>query len=200
MTQSRYALSTYPVARLSDDFSSAFAWLNRHTKVDDVVLTASLEMNCLLPAYTHNDLFIPNAFLTLTPTAEILDRFLVGLRIVGADPGEVEAILRDPAYYNRFMSRLPQTDWITYLTHAEYLDRATGRLTLPESLVGRALASYRSLDTSLPGLLDRYRVDYILISAREAGLVGQDRLRQADTLREVYRNDRIAILQVRSRA
>ena len=200
VTQSRYALFTYPVARLPHDFSQAFAWLDRHSKVDDVVLTTSLQMNCLLPAYTHNDLFIPNAFHTLTPTAEILNRFLVGFRILSVNPGEVEAILRDPAYYNRFMSRPPQTDWMTYLTHAEYLDRATGRLTLPESLVGRALASYRSLDPSLPGLLDRYRVDYILISAREAGLVGQDRLRQADTLREVYRNDRIAILQVRSRA
>jgi hypothetical protein len=200
VTQSRYALFTYPVARLPVDASQAFAWLNRHSKVDDVVLTASLEMNCLLPAYTHNDLFIPNAFHTLTPTAEILDRFLVGFRILAVDPGEVEAILRDPTYYDRFVSRPPQTHWITYLTHAQYLDRTSGRLTLPEPLVGQALASYRGLTTSLPVLLERYRLDYILVSAREAGLVGRDLLRQAGALKEVYRNDSIAIFRVQPRA
>jgi hypothetical protein len=200
VTQSRYALFTYPVARLPVDASQAFAWLNRHSKVDDVVLTASLEMNCLLPAYTHNDLFIPNAFHTLTPTAEILDRFLVGFRILAVDPGEVEAILRDPTYYDRFVSRPPQTHWITYLTHAQYLDRTSGRLTLPEPLVGQALTSYRGLTASLPWLLERYRLDYILVSAREAGLVGRDLLRQAGALKEVYRNDSIAIFRVQPRA
>lgn len=198
VTQSRYALFTYSVARLPHDFSQAFTWLNRHTKVDDVVLTASLEMNCLLPAYTHNDLFIANAFHTLTPTAEILDRFLVGFRILGANPVEVEAILRDPGYYNRFMSRPPQTNWMTYLTHAEYLDRATGQFALPDSLVKRALASYRSLDPSLSHLLGRYRLDYILVSGREAGLVSRDLLRQVDTFREVYLNDSIAIFRIHS--
>lgn len=198
VTQSRYALFTYPVARLPHDFSQAFAWLNRNSKVDDVVLTASLEMNCLLPAYTHNDLFIPNAFHTLTPTAEILDRFLVGLRILSADPGQVEAILRDPTYYERFVTRPPQTHWITYLTHAEYVDRATGQFAFPDSLVRRALASYRSLDPSLPHLLGRYRLDYILVSGREAGLVSRDLLRQVDTFREVYLNDSIAIFRIHS--
>lgn len=199
VTQSRYALFTYPVARLPHDFSQAFAWLNRHSKVDDVVLTASLEMNCLLPAYTHNDLFIANAFHTLTPTAEILDRFLVGFRILGVDPGEVETILQDSSYHERFVSRPPETDWITYLTHAEYLERATGRFDLPESFVGRALASYRSLDTSLPRLLQRYRLDYILVSDREARPVDRELSRHTDAFTEVYRNDRIAIFQVQHR-
>lgn len=199
MTQSRYALFTYPVARLPYDFSQAFAWLNRHSKVDDVVLTASLEMNCLLPAYTHNDLFIANAFHTLTPTTEILDRFLVGFRILGVDPGEVETILQDSSYHERFVSRPPETDWITYLTHAEYLERATGRFTLPEPLVRQALASYRSLDTLLPQLLQRYRLDYILVSNREGRLVDGKLSYHRGEITEVYRNGRVAIFQVQHR-
>jgi len=68
-----------------------YDWLNMNTKKDEVILTLSFEENLLLPAFTHNNIFIPN-FNSSVSTKEIIERFLYAYKLFGVDWKEIEKL------------------------------------------------------------------------------------------------------------
>src|SRR4030042_89259 len=60
-----------------------FYWLNNFTPKDSVVLTASLNQNLLIPALTHNNVFLSYSQYSLASEKESFDRFYLLYKFLG---------------------------------------------------------------------------------------------------------------------
>jgi len=67
-----------------------FNWFNSHTEKDSVVITASLRDNLYIPVYTHNNVLVPRAFLSIVPAEESLERYLLANKLLGVPKERVE--------------------------------------------------------------------------------------------------------------
>ncbi len=88
-----YAILTYKDFTLSESQRELFAWLDNNTEKDTVVMTLNPENNILLPVYTHNNVFLPNALNSMTPVNETFERMLIAFKTFGVTPEYLEWLL-----------------------------------------------------------------------------------------------------------
>ena len=88
-----YSLNTYKYYTLPETTVDAFNWLDENTKVDDVVLSCSIENICLIPVHTHNNNFIPWERYSSASTDEILDRIYIAYKLFNVSPSYLEELM-----------------------------------------------------------------------------------------------------------
>jgi len=127
-----------------------FGWLNDHTRLDDVVLATSKDVNDLTPVFTQDRVFVPNGERTSASNDEIATRFLITMKLLDHSEDDIRALLAQDVFHGE-----PPIG----LTYTYFLFLGTDDWRLPESQIDAMLAQYRQLDLSAE--LTRRRVDYI---------------------------------------
>lgn len=59
----------------SSEFRAAYRWINQNVPRDAVMVTPSVRSRMLLPYFTHANVYLPMACLSLAPQEEIIDRY-----------------------------------------------------------------------------------------------------------------------------
>ena len=144
------AANTAEAHTMSSSRQQLFAWLNAHTQLDDVVLSRDKTINDLVPVQTHNRVFVPNAERTSAPDDEIAQRFLIAMKLLQHDAGDVRALLAQDVTHGE-----PPLG----LTYSYFLFLAPDRWRLSDADIDRLLSSYGAID--LRTELGRWRLDYV---------------------------------------
>lgn len=147
-----FSRNTYNVYYLPRQLLSVFEWLNKNTRTDDVVLSSSIEIIGLIPVYTHNNNFVPEATNSLAPTKEILDRLYIAYKIYDIPGGYLENLLcQDNSIVDEYFSKLSKNIvldrevfekayWSDIIFHHKYLFRKKylpKNYTLPDKMMER---------------------------------------------------------------
>lgn len=177
--QVSYAQNTYSVYTLSESQQELFDWLNQNTAQDEVVLSLSAEMILLLPAYTHNNNFIPNAIVEPVPISEIVSRRLVASKILDVSEQDI-IFLESPCAFGELLS-FERTKGKNYnyslfeeafshpLTFESYFSKES--CTVPEEYKEGVFKAYAALPEDRGALVGKYHVDYLLLNKKESETV-----------------------------
>lgn len=96
----QFARKNYQAYQIAPSRLALYDWLNENTQKDTVVLTLSFTENLMLPAFTHNNIFMPN-FTSGAETKEIVNRFLWANKLLDMNWGKIE-----PLFLNAQESKL----------------------------------------------------------------------------------------------
>ncbi len=216
------SLNTYKQQTVPETTLEALDWLDRNTKTDDVVLSASIEMTDLTPVYTRDNVFLPNAQFTTATTGEITDRIYIAYRIYNVSPSYLEFLmaqdnaLEDEYHPQIYGSHFPEdrlmyerAEWNFAYFYYKYRPSSRysiGNYTYPPELAGKEaffyippevrksmLANYTGYDTSQ--LFKKYRIDYVYYGPYERNISNID-LSKHGNLAEVWKNRDVTIYRV----
>jgi len=73
---------------ISSETEEIIHWLNKNTKIDDVVVTTDTSLSFDLPTLTHNRVFLPNSYHTYASDEEILQRIFWVYQFSGINSSE----------------------------------------------------------------------------------------------------------------
>ena len=93
ITNVAYSRNTCQYQTLPPATIDAYAWLDRNTQRDDVIVSLSIENTILIPVYTHNNVLLPYACGTTASEDEILDRLYIGYRLFNVPSSYVADLL-----------------------------------------------------------------------------------------------------------
>ncbi|HVA65686.1 MAG TPA: hypothetical protein VNK24_02025 [Elusimicrobiota bacterium] len=100
-----YAAIHYPFQGLPKNYGDALAWLDKNTPKDSEVLTINPEVDALIPAFTRDKVnaAFELAVLSDYPLLKNCERFVAGLKLLGADPKRFfdECLFHAPHYGRR---------------------------------------------------------------------------------------------------
>lgn len=200
-----FSRNTYRYYTLPNTIIEAYRWLDRNTQTDDVILSASVENINLIPVYTRDNNFIPNAVFTVASTQEILDRTYIAYKLLNVSPSYLENLMRQDnavldKYYRPFgRTGIPNTEifeevfWIPTLFHSKFFSQ--GGYEIPEEIMKGILSNYNNYTNNIDELLNRYRVDYIYYGQYERKISSVN-LTEYKQFRELYKNEDVTIYKV----
>lgn len=135
-----------------------FKWLNQNTPDNSIVVTASLVDNLYLPAHTNNQVFIPRSQVSLVPSAEQLDRFLIAQKLAGKSEAGIRLMFsKNEGLKTRKRFEFDNCAGI-YLFFRLYAGRDYYDCRVPEPVLEQILEQYRQTRPDLT----KYRADYWL--------------------------------------
>jgi len=201
--QVTFSDNTHSVYTLSGPQVELFAWLNSNTAKDEVVLSLSSEMILLVPVYTHNNNFVPNAVVEPIPIPEIIARRLIAYKIMGI-PEEEIIFLDNPCAFSelmsferakdrRYNSSLFEAAFSHLLTFEASFSRSNG-CTIPTEFKEGVLKTYAHLPEDWGQLTKRYVVDYVIVSPYEKSISLPGELE--NHARVVYRNAEFTVYKI----
>ena len=202
MWQVTFSHNTYSLYTLSNSQRELFEWLNINTAKDEVVLSLSSEMILLVPVYTHNNNFIPNAVVEPIPIPEIITRRLIASKMVGI-PQENIVFLNNACAFSEMMSferakggkynySLFEEAFSHLLTFEATFPRSKG-CTIPEEFKEEVFKTYAYLPDDWKQLTQRYVVNYIIVGPYERNISN----REIDNyVQAVYSNAEFTVYKV----
>ena len=178
--QITFSYNTYPVYTLSDSQLKLFEWLNNNTVKDEVVLSISSEMILLIPVYTHNNNFIPNAVVEPIPIPEIIARRLIGYKLLGASERDL-IFLNNPCAFSELMSferskegtydySLFEEAFSHLITFEGFFSRSK-ECTIPASYREGVMKAYAALPEGWEQVAQRYTVNYLILGPYEKSII-----------------------------
>lgn len=174
--QVTFSYNTHSVYSLSDSRLELFEWLNYNTAKDEVVLSVSSEMILLVPIYTHNNNFIPNAVVEPIPIPEIIARRLIAYKLLDVSEQDI-VFLDNPCAFGQLMSferskegtynyALFEEAFSHLLTFEATFPRRKG-CAVPQEFKEEVFKTYADLPDDKKKLLQKYAVDYVIMGASE---------------------------------
>jgi len=135
-----------------------FNWLNENTPNGSVVVTNSLKDNLYLQIYTHNNSYIPRAQISLAPTAEAEERFLIAQKMAGKTEPDIRAMFVE----NTLLKQKKRFDFDqcggVYLYFRKYINKDYYNCFVPEEVLEQILQRYQQIEPELT----KYQADYWL--------------------------------------
>lgn len=179
--QATFSYNTYSIYALPNPQVELFAWLNNNTAKDEVVLSLSSEMILLVPVYTHNNNFIPNAVVEPIPIPEIIARRLVASKMLGVSEENI-IFLNNPCAFSEMMSfertkegeynfSLFEEAFSHLLTFEASFPRSKGCI-IPKEFKEGVFKAYAALPEEWEALVGKYHVDYIVVGPYEKEIIG----------------------------
>ena len=161
------ALSKHDKYKFSKNELLLYDWLNKNTLKGSAVLTISISQNSKIPAFTHNNIYLPNGLLDDLETEEIVDRLVLAYDVFNVSN---ENFMRKLALSNKQgpSADFEDYDFNHYLFHFQfnfrkdrgYLnpdDPSLENLNFPKKIIELALSKKISKN------FKAYDYDYILI-------------------------------------
>ncbi|MBI4872176.1 MAG: hypothetical protein HY814_11490 [Candidatus Riflebacteria bacterium] len=172
-----YSTSMAAAHRLPAPQGACLDWLGSNTCAGDVVLTNSIEFNALLTAHTHCFRFVPGAISTLVPTDEGLERMFLGHRLLDVPAevvrGRLSSEARIPPGVNAG-AYCPSPEQLEEMGRYFFLGwryaRSESETTLPASVAAQFEARYRALPAKPAQWLDRFKLDWIVLTPADRRL------------------------------
>ncbi len=217
-----FSASTYQKFSLTQSQRELFVWLDRNTNMDDVVAMMSIENNILLPAYTHNNVFLADALVSPVPTNETVERILILYKLFDVQPEKLEYLSANKylntsisSYYFMYPESYESIFWSYYLFHFKFqvrldmtkeayleeieregLDSSSVKyiISMPKEFRNKVLSDYMNYSNSPHELIKRYRIDYIVVGPYEQSMSRRD-FPQAGFLK-VWSNSDFSVYQV----
>jgi len=197
--QSTYAFTMAPAYTLSESHQELFQWLNKNTQNDDVVAALNSELILLVPVYTHNNNYIPNAITESTSLKENIERRLHVYKILNTAPdqfvfledacaiktlwkNEFENVKGAQYRYDLFEPALSHL--LTFHIASEVIaDECQVKANVKESVI--------SLYNTLPRA-PKYRMDYVIVSSVEKDVLNAD-IKNIGTV--VFENEQFKVIK-----
>jgi len=199
--QVTFSYNTYSVYTLSNSQLELFEWLDHNTVKDEVVLSLSSEIILLVPVYTHNNNFIPNAVVEPIPIPEIIARRLVASKILDISEENI-IFLNNPCAFGQMMS-FEHTKEEKYnfslfeeaFSHIIAFEASFSKkgCIIPLEFKEGVLKTYAALPKEWEQLTKRYVVDYIIIGPYEKSIL---RSEINNNLEAVYSNAEFTVYKV----
>lgn len=200
--QVTFSYNTYPAYTLSTPQVELFGWLNDNTTKDEVVLSLSSEMILLVPVYTHNNNFVPNAVVEPIPISEIITRRLIAYKIIGI-PEEKIIFLDKPCAFSELMSfeRAKEGEYnyslfeegFSHLLTFEGSFSSKG-CTIPTPFKEGVQKTYAALPEEWGQLTQRYVVDYVILGPYEKSISSHREIEKHAGI--VYRNAEFTVYKI----
>lgn len=155
---------------LPKEKTQLFTYLNQNTPIDSVVLTAGLTDNLLLTVFTHNNVFIPQAYLSLATDADRSQRFLLANKLAGVPETQIAASL-SLTEENQTLKAKKRFNFDNCAGHYLYFRRFIGadyyNCSVSNTQQDILLNRYRELQPDWNVLKLNYRIDYWLFGPYE---------------------------------
>lgn len=202
--QIAFSYNTYPVYALSDSQVELFEWLNNNTIKDEVLLSISSEMILLIPVYTHNNNFIPNAVVEPIPIPEIIARRLIGYKLLDISEQDI-VFLDNPCAFGEMMSferskegsydySLFEEGFSHIITFEGVFPRSKG-CAIPASYREGIMKAYAALPEEWGQLAQRYTVNYLIVGPYEKSIISSSS--EIETYAQpVYSNSEFIVYKV----
>jgi len=200
--QVTFSYNTHPVYSLSNSQIELFEWLNDNTIRDEVVLSLDSEMILLVPVYTHNNNFIPNAVVEPIPIPEIIARRLVAYKMLGVSEDSI-IFLDNPCAFSEIMSFERSKDRIYNLSLFEEgfshfltfeASFSKSKCTIPQEFKEGVFKTYAALPEDWEQLTKRYVVNYIIVGPYEKSIISSPEIEKY--ARVVYSNAEFTVYKV----
>ena len=213
--QLSFSKKAYSVYTLPEEKIAALEWLNKNTPKDSVVVSPSIETNSLIPAYTHNNVYLPNGGVTLASTKEIIERLYFTYKLFGIKPDYLDDILTysqerevlkeencriDQCLKNRSLDFL-EKEGAWFFFHMQSVTWKVGfsgwsfKLGLAEEKKQEIVTGYREFLKTKQYLPKDMRLDYVFFGPNEKHLLGAN-LDKYSFLSPVFQNQGVKIYQV----
>jgi hypothetical protein len=194
----------YRYYTMPQNIIDAHEWLNKNTPVDSVIITPSLTSNYLLPHYTHNNVFLPNACLSIAPESEALERLYIVYKMFGISDKYLNRII-NPEFEDVIGENVEKWSFDIYETRgaiyflsdkyvAKGLDFHAGASNdsplLTQEVYARIMDGYKNFICD--DCLKKYRADYVFYGPREKNIANID-LTKNKFLQKVYDKDGVEI-------
>ena len=166
----RYFENKVSIFQLESERVEVFNWLNHNTAKESVVLTTSLIDNTYLPIYTHNNVFIPFSILSLTPTDEAEERFLLTYKAMKISEIRIRQMfnLTKDNQQLRLKKRFNFDDCGGhYLYYRQFVESDFYNCSVPREYLNQLLVQYQEIDGDLEAFRNKYRMDYWLWGPNE---------------------------------
>jgi len=95
LSQVTAAVNTARFHRIDPNNWMLFDWLQKHTRVGDVVSTTNLQLCTEIPVYTHNNVLLAEGSRTSGTNEELIERFLLANALASVPPSRVADDLRE---------------------------------------------------------------------------------------------------------
>lgn len=142
---------------LESEKKQAFDWLDQSTPKNSTVITASLKDNLYLSVYTHNQVYLPQAQLSLASTEELTTRFLQIYHLAEVPEEKIRLMFTD----NRELKAIKRFEFDDCAGHYLYFRQFNGSdyydCSIPEDTLQQILIQYELMTPQLT-----YRADYWL--------------------------------------
>ena len=202
--QIAYSNNMYHYYTLSKDKEQVLKWLNQNTKTDDVILTIDPEMIQLIPIYTHNNNYIPNAITDIVPLKEIIDRRLTAYHILSITINNFD-FLDNPCNFVKILNQPLNEKKKTIFNESAYRLAFSTRFTfsyiftqkcqIPEETKKAIYEKYDSFSKNKNELFSRYHFNYILITPFDKKIIQTDHLSDS---KKIYENENYIIYKIES--
>jgi len=222
LTHISFSANTYQRFTLSQSQSELFKWLDQNTNKDDVVAMMSIENNILLPVYTHNNVFLPDALVSSVSTNETIERLLILYKLFDVGPEKLAHLMSDKylnasisSYYFSHPDSYENIFWSYYLFHFKYQIRLdmpkdaylekiehTGLdpdsvnyiISIPEESRNIIMTNYLNYSSSPSDITGKYRIDYIVAGPHEQ-TISKRNFSQAGFL-DVWSNNDFSVYKI----
>jgi hypothetical protein len=183
---------------------NSFAWLEKNTPRDSVIMTPSLVTNFFIPFYTSNKNFLPLSCNTLAPEEEILDRLYITYRIFNVPADYLERLIdiksNETVWQDKnLIGRDVFERWgLHFLFCAKYYDLSLDgyfreqKFLLPEQKQKEIVDEYKNYDFDLSNVLSKYRLDYIYYGPQEEKIREND-FNGLKYLEKIYEKEGVTI-------
>ncbi|GEM_PF-5595757 len=202
--QVTYALNVEGEYTLPQTQTELFTYLNEKTNQDDVVLTVSSDLIHLLPIYTKNSVYVPNANVDPLPLSEMISRRLIALKILGASSEDL-LFLKSPCAFSKLLKvdfedkkegvynyALFEEAFSHHITFESFFSKKS--CVMPQDFVETVKKTYEKLPSKWSDLVEKYRVDYLVIGPYEESIPHRDFSLVAE---KIYENEEYVVYKVK---
>lgn len=154
---------------LAKEEKEMLSWLNK-TQKDSVVLTASLKYNLLIPALTHNNVFLPYSQYSLSSEKEAFERFFILYKFLEISPERIrEMFSRTPS--NEALARIKHLSYDdcagSYFYYLRFKKKHNYFCDIPSEKLEEIINSYQEFNLDPQSSLKKYEIDYLLFGPYE---------------------------------
>ena len=180
--QSVFAVTMADEFTIPEPQSELYTWLNQNTNNDDVVATLNSELILLLPVYTHNNNFIPNAITESTSVAENIERRLIVYKLLNAETKDFIFLSSTCAIKTLWKDEFEKIKGAQYrydlfepaVSHLLTFHIASETIADGCNVKQNVRDSINQLYNTLPNKSTKYRMDYVVISDVEKEITKQN--------------------------
>lgn len=182
---------------LEKDIVDSFQWINKNTEADSVFLSSAVKINTALPFYTHANVYLPQACLSLASNSEILERHIDVYAIYGVPADALQDFIElDFANknYTYIQRRNLNAHYALFCgTYQKFLKDGKIKTNVPREITDNFIVKYKLTKPSIKIL--KYRADYLYYGPDESAISNFDPDKYPE-LELAYSNNSVKIYKI----
>lgn len=146
-----------------------FSWLNNYTPKESVVLTASFTYNLLIPALSHNNVFLPFSQYSLASEEEAFKRFFILYKWLDISDLRIKEMFTQTPTQKKLtkIKRYAYDDCARFFLYSFRYGGHNYKCDIPAGNLEQIVHNYQSFNLNPQSPFQNYEADYLLFGPYE---------------------------------